>query len=182
MERAVDAGMPAAMLAEQFRMHPDICAAISSTFYGGKLRTGAGIAARRPATTACRLLDVSGREEQHAGAGFSNRQEAEALIEAAVAAARELEGLVSKEGSRRMVCNDPVRPEALLGGRPACAACACLQKQRAQQHIVTGYALPCPHNLRARPPTTCLPTCLAGRGAGGAHTQALHRVPLQPPA
>lgn len=104
MERAVDAGMPAAMLAEQFRMHPDICAAISSTFYGGKLRTGAGIAARRPATPACRLLDVSGREEQHAGAGFSNRQEAEALIEAAVAAARELEGLVSTKGSRRMFC------------------------------------------------------------------------------
>lgn len=97
MERAVDAGLPAAMLAEQYRMHPDICTAISATFYAGKLRTGAGMAACRPAVPACRLLDVNGQEKQHPGAGFSNRQEAEALIEAAVAAARELEGLVSRE-------------------------------------------------------------------------------------
>lgn len=37
MERAVDAGVPASMLAEQYRMHPDICAAISATFYSGQL-------------------------------------------------------------------------------------------------------------------------------------------------
>ncbi|PRW58176.1 DNA helicase [Chlorella sorokiniana] len=77
----------------KYRMHPDICTAISATFYAGKLRTGVGMAARRPAAPACRLLDVRGEEKQHPGAGFSNRQEAEALIDTAVAVARELEGL-----------------------------------------------------------------------------------------
>lgn len=33
MQRAVDLGLPAAMLTEQYRMHPAICAAVSLEFY-----------------------------------------------------------------------------------------------------------------------------------------------------
>lgn len=35
MERAVSFGVPAALLSEQYRMHPAICAAVSNEFYAG---------------------------------------------------------------------------------------------------------------------------------------------------
>lgn len=167
MERAVDAGLPAAMLAEQYRMHPDICAAISATFYAGKLRTGAGMAACRPAAPACRLLDVNGQEKQHPGAGFSNRQEAEALIEAAVAAARELEGLVSRDAVGR-ACGGMWR-QAKHMVRTA--------KDEQLWSCVVHERHPLLAICRPRPPSVP-----AGRGGGRAHAHAFHCVPLQPPA
>jgi superfamily I DNA and/or RNA helicase len=76
MERAVDAGVPAAMLAEQYRMHPSICAPISAAFYGGKLKTAAGMLASRPHPSPCVFVDVAGAETFHKGAGYSNEEEA----------------------------------------------------------------------------------------------------------
>ena len=76
MERAVDAGVPAALLAEQYRMHPAICAPISAAFYGSKLRTAAALAAQRPHPAPCRFAAVVSEEEFHKGAGYSNEAEA----------------------------------------------------------------------------------------------------------
>lgn len=64
---------------------------MSAAFYGGRLRTASGLAAARPCARACRLVDVSGSEEQHTGGGVSNREEALRAIEEAEAAASELE-------------------------------------------------------------------------------------------
>lgn len=94
MERAVDAGVPAAMLAEQYRMHPDICAAVSDTFYHGKLLSAASMHSTRPCSPACCLVNVNGDEEQHRGGGFSNKDEARAAIQAAEKAVDKLRQLV----------------------------------------------------------------------------------------
>lgn len=46
-ERATGAGMPMAMLVEQYRMHPDICKVVSKLFYGGRVKTGDATLRRR---------------------------------------------------------------------------------------------------------------------------------------
>ncbi|PSC73604.1 putative ATP-dependent helicase -like [Micractinium conductrix] len=84
MERAVSFGVPAALLSEQYRMHPAICAAVSNEFYAGRLRTPAAVAAARAAVASpCRLVDVWGREHWWDMAGFNNKTGAEAAIRAA---------------------------------------------------------------------------------------------------
>ena len=48
MARLARSGTAAShMLTEQYRMHPTICAAVSTSFYNGKLKTGAPTAAAR---------------------------------------------------------------------------------------------------------------------------------------
>ncbi len=77
MERAVELGVPAALLSEQYRMHPSICSAISDEFYGGKLRTAAATAARIALPVPCRFVHADGNETHHPGAGYSNDIEAQ---------------------------------------------------------------------------------------------------------
>lgn len=76
MQRAVELGVPAAMLREQYRMHPDICAPVSLEVYGGRLVTAAATAARRAVAAPCRFLHVAGWEKHHPGGGYHNAKEA----------------------------------------------------------------------------------------------------------
>ncbi|KAL4451648.1 hypothetical protein ABPG75_007310 [Micractinium tetrahymenae] len=103
MERCVDAGMPATLLAEQYRMHPDIAAAISAAFYGSTVRSAPCVRVKRPCSPACRLINVSGKEALHTGAGFSNQGEAEEVVRLAEAAAFELaaQGVSAPRGGKR---------------------------------------------------------------------------------
>lgn len=76
MQRAAELGLPAALLSEQYRMHPNLCAAISREFYGGRLVTAAATAARRAVPKPCRMVHVQGEERWHLGSGYDNTQEA----------------------------------------------------------------------------------------------------------
>lgn len=76
MERAVALAVPAAMLTNQYRMHPAICRAISAEFYADRLHTAAAAAARRALAEPCRMVQVGGKEVWHQGGGYSNPVEA----------------------------------------------------------------------------------------------------------
>jgi superfamily I DNA and/or RNA helicase len=76
MARAVELGLPAAMLDEQYRMHPSICAAISNEFYEGRVRTAPATAARRALSAPCSVVNVHGLEKKFLGGGYINHREA----------------------------------------------------------------------------------------------------------
>ncbi len=76
MERAVELGLPAALLSEQYRMHPSICSAVSAEIYGGEMQTAAVTAARPALPKPCRFVLAKGPEKHHIGGGFSNAKEA----------------------------------------------------------------------------------------------------------
>lgn len=70
-------GVPAAMLTEQYRMHPAICAAVSSEFYAGRLLTAAAVRKRGTLAEPCRFVEVHGWERCFVGGGYTNAKEAE---------------------------------------------------------------------------------------------------------
>ena len=92
-ERLVDGGVPAALLAVQYRMHPSIRAFPSSAYYGGALEDAPSVLARAPppfyASPLLKpytLFDVSrARERRAAGRGGpSLANDAEAVLAAAL--------------------------------------------------------------------------------------------------
>ncbi|EFN53165.1 expressed protein [Chlorella variabilis] len=93
MERAVALAVPAAMLTNQYRMHPAICRAISAEFYADRLHTAAAAAARRALAEPCRMVQVGGKEVWHQGGGYSNPVEASKAVRVARKAAKELREL-----------------------------------------------------------------------------------------
>ncbi len=68
--------VPAAMLTEQYRMHPSICAAVSKEFYDGRLTTASAACERKAVAAPTRLVHVKGWERHHPGGGYSNAKEA----------------------------------------------------------------------------------------------------------
>jgi hypothetical protein len=70
---------PVFRLADQYRMHPRICAAISETFYGGALRTPPAVAAARPLDAPLHFVDFCHAETRD-GASLSNAFEATAVV------------------------------------------------------------------------------------------------------
>ena len=77
------------MLSVQYRMAAAICSPISKLFYRGELETALGL--RRdmfPGWPHRRWVDVTDGEKVHAGGGYSNEGEAEAVVAEALKARR----------------------------------------------------------------------------------------------
>ena len=165
MERAVQLNVPAAMLSESYRMHPDICSAISQEFYGGGLVTAPEVAARRAVPQPCRFVHVPKSSEQHhPGGGYSNKEEARRCTRALrdhlqlglllrsrrPAAAAALLPLRWAAGRSRRRSRLPRSCAASGCGTPLCTLSAC---------------------------TTCSETCSHGSCSGRARAQRCGRPP-----
>ncbi|KAL4439787.1 hypothetical protein ABPG75_002788 [Micractinium tetrahymenae] len=132
MQRAVQLDLPAAMLTEQYRMHPSICAAISREFYGGRLTTAPAACTLRAVAAPCRLLHVPGWERHHPGTGYSNAKEALRVLQAALQAAAELRGIGVRQPTVYIISLYNMQRDLLAKlvqcsreGRDLQAACSC---------------------------------------------------------